>query len=278
LKTVFYRIFQSSPGILFELLGRSPDLAQEYQFESVEVKQVSFRLDGVFLPKPDAVEQTVIFLEVQFQEDPEFYHRLIAEIHLFLKLHPTTVDWMAVVIFPKRSVEPAEFRLFRNLILSDQVHRIYLEDLGSSHDSVGLGLMQLIVMEPKDAIAQAQRLLSRTQQRAIADPKNQVIIELIETVVVYKFPKLSREEIEKMLGLSELRQTKVYQEALDEGRQEGELSFALRLITRRFGIIAPQTEAQIRSLSLTQLESLGEALFNFSQPEDLTEWLRTQGK
>jgi predicted transposase/invertase (TIGR01784 family) len=273
--SVFYHIFQSSPGILFELLGRSPDLAQAYQFESVEVKQVAFRLDGVFLPKPDALEQTVIFLEVQFQEDPEFYHRFIAEIHLFLKLHPTTVDWMAVVIFPRRSVEPAEFRLFRNLIQSDQVHRIYLEDLSAPSDSVGLGLMQLMVMKPQDAIAQAQRLLRTTQQGVIADPKIQVIIELIETVVVYKFPKLSREEIEKMLGLSELRQTKVYQEALDEGRQEGELNFALRLLTHRFGTIAPNLKAQIRSLSLGQLESLGEALLDFSHPSDLTDWLRS---
>jgi predicted transposase YdaD len=31
-----------------------------------------------------------------------------------------------------------------------------------------------------------------------------------------------REEIERMFGLSELRQTKVYQEAFQEGRQEGE--------------------------------------------------------
>jgi predicted transposase YdaD len=63
--SIFYRIFQSSPGIMFELLGQSPDFAQGYQFESVEVKQVAFRLDGVFLPKPDTVHQTVIFLEVQ---------------------------------------------------------------------------------------------------------------------------------------------------------------------------------------------------------------------
>nr|WP_238717973.1 Rpn family recombination-promoting nuclease/putative transposase [Petrachloros mirabilis] len=37
---------------------------------------------------------------------------------------------------------------------------------------------------------------------------------MIETVVVYKFPQLSREVIEQMLGISELRQTRVFQEAL----------------------------------------------------------------
>jgi predicted transposase/invertase (TIGR01784 family) len=33
----------------------------------------------------------------------------------------------------------------------------------------------------------------------------------------------SREEIEKMFGFSELKQTKVYQEAKQEGKQEGKL-------------------------------------------------------
>jgi len=56
------------------------------------------------------------------------------------------------------------------------------------------------------------------------------IIELIYTVFVYKFPKLSREEIETMLGLSELKQTKVYQEAVEEGEQRGELKAKLEMV------------------------------------------------
>ncbi|MEQ8753200.1 MAG: Rpn family recombination-promoting nuclease/putative transposase, partial [Coleofasciculus sp. G1-WW12-02] len=48
------------------------------------------------------------------------------------------------------------------------------------------------------------------------------LIDLIETIIVYKLPQKSREEIEAMLGLSELKQTKVYQEAKQEGLVEGE--------------------------------------------------------
>jgi predicted transposase YdaD len=57
------------------------------------------------------------------------------------------------------------------------------------------------------------------------------------------------------------------------GIQEGELTFALRLITRRIGPITLNLENQIRSLSLTQLEDLGEALLGFSEPNDLENWL-----
>jgi predicted transposase/invertase (TIGR01784 family) len=280
--SIFYRLFQAAPGILFELLGQSPDLAQGYQFESVEIKQLAFRLDGVFIPKPDTPDQTVIFLEVQFQHDPVFYHRFMAEIHLYLKLHPKTFDWTAVVIFPRPSAEPRETRLFRNLINSDQMHRIYLNQRPVElDDSVGIGLMRLIVMKQKEAIAQAKNLLNRVQQRSSTDPQFSAILEIIETVIVYKFPKLSREAIEKMLGLSELKQTRVYQDALQEGEQtgvlkgklEGERSLILRQLTRRIGDVNLELRSQIQSLSLTQLESLGEELLDFSTPNDLVKWL-----
>ncbi|MCT7979974.1 DUF2887 domain-containing protein [Laspinema sp. C3] len=53
-----------------------------------------------------------------------------------------------------------------------------------------------------------------------SDEVRRQFIELIETIIVYKLPQKSWEEIEAMLGLSELRQTQVYQEAFSEGKIE----------------------------------------------------------
>jgi hypothetical protein len=66
------------------------------------------------------------------------------------------------------------------------------------------------------------------------------------------------------------------QEGIQEGQRNEGLSFVLRLLTRRFGLISPSTESQIRSLSLFQLEELGEALLDFSNLSDLSEWLRSR--
>jgi predicted transposase YdaD len=66
-----------------------------------------------------------------------------------------------------------------------------------------------------------------------------------------------------------------FERGIQEGRQEGELAFALRLITRRIGPIAPAQETQIRSLPLTQIEELGEVLLDFTQPADLDNWLQS---
>jgi predicted transposase/invertase (TIGR01784 family) len=273
--SLFFRIFQASPGILFELLGQSPDLAQGYSFESVEVKQVAFRLDGVLLPAADALDQTVWFIEVQMQYDAIFYQRFFAELYLYLDLHPKTVDWQAIVIFPDRSIEPVNRSLYRANLSSDQVHRVYLKDFRDiSTESVGIGLMQLIVADTIDAISKAKELLTKTQPLSKTDAKFSAIMELIETIVVYKFPSLSREEIENMLGLSELRQTKVYQEALQEGEERGEVRLILRQLTRRLGTLSATAEAQVQALALQQLEALGEALLDFAALDDLTEWLR----
>jgi predicted transposase/invertase (TIGR01784 family) len=277
--SIFYRIFKTDPGILFELLGRSPDLADSYDFSSVEIKQVAFRIDGVFLPKPHSNDKTVWFVEVQFGRDPKFYGRFFGEIYFYLDLHQDTEDWQAVVIFPKRSIEPKRRHLYRANLASDQVHRIYLDELTDvPTESFGVGLMQLILADSEDAVTQAQALLTKTNAQGQTNSKIAAIIEMIETILIYKFPLLGREEIERMLGLGELRETKVYQEALHEGEQTGEARLVLRQLTRRIGSMAPEEVlVQIQSLSLPQLESLGEALLDFSQPDDLVEWLRTLG-
>jgi Domain of unknown function (DUF4351) len=63
------------------------------------------------------------------------------------------------------------------------------------------------------------------------------------------------------------------QEGRQEGRQEGEARLVLRLLTRRMGELSPEVRSQIQSLSLPQLDSLGETLLDFSNPSDLQDWL-----
>jgi predicted transposase YdaD len=50
--TIFYQIFQQSPQLLFDLLPQPPARTQGYNFESIEIKEASFRINGVLTP-PD---------------------------------------------------------------------------------------------------------------------------------------------------------------------------------------------------------------------------------
>ncbi len=83
--TIFYSLFQSVPGILFELISLPTTAAQNYKFDSVEVKEISFRIDGAFLPSTVTLETPIYFVEVQFQPDRDFYARFFGEIFLYLK-------------------------------------------------------------------------------------------------------------------------------------------------------------------------------------------------
>ena len=76
-----------------------------------------------------------------------------------------------------------------------------------------------------------------------------------------------------MFELSDLKQTRVYQEALAEGEAKGEIKLAIRQLNRRFGEIPQNLTERIRELPLNEIERLGEALLDFQSLSDLVSWL-----
>jgi predicted transposase YdaD len=75
-----------------------------------------------------------------------------------------------------------------------------------------------------------------------------------------------------MLGIS-IEQTRIYQDAAQDGRQEEAKSLILRQLNRRVGNLSPAVEMKVKTLPLVQLEDLGEALLDFGQMSDLIGWL-----
>ncbi|MBE9035536.1 Rpn family recombination-promoting nuclease/putative transposase [aff. Roholtiella sp. LEGE 12411] len=271
--TIFYKLFKQFPLLLFELVDEPPPEAENYQFESVEVKETAFRIDGVFLPPANAVTKTVFFAEVQFQKDDELYHRFFSELFLFLYRHSIRYDdWFGVLIFGSRSLEPTSSMIHRALLESGQVRRVYLDELGDLRQQpLGLGLMLLTnVTSETEAVEGARFLLEQARQQS-----EQAIIDLVTTILVYKFSNLSREEIAAMLGLN-LEEPRAILEAKEEGKVEGERTIVLRLLNRRVGNIPDALLSQIQGLSVEQLEALGDALLDFSTLADLEGWLQGQ--
>jgi predicted transposase/invertase (TIGR01784 family) len=279
--TIFYQLFRQSPTLLFDLIPDPPIDIQGYTFDSVEVKETAFRIDGVFTPPtPSGI---VYFCEVQFQPDKLLYERMMSETSIYTYRHREEFsDWEAVVIYPSRSVEQSRLQVVRELLTSGRITRVYLDELGAVERlPTGLGLMVLTTLEGDEAKAEARRLVEQAQN-------SRDIINLVSTIVLYKFNTLSRDEVDAMLGI-ELQQTRVYQEAkaegetigevrgeargLERGRTEGEQSLVLRLLTRKLGKIDPVMRTRISSLSIDKIESLGEDLLDFTQMEDLSTWL-----
>jgi predicted transposase/invertase (TIGR01784 family) len=56
------------------------------------------------------------------------------------------------------------------------------------------------------------------------------VLQFIETVIVHQFPKCSRAEIQKMLQVTDMRQTRVFQEGREEGRDEANAKIVRRML------------------------------------------------
>jgi predicted transposase/invertase (TIGR01784 family) len=219
--TIFYRLFQSFPSIFFELINQPPESANAYQFSSVEVKQLSFRIDGVFLPSSNTPSLPIYFVEVQFQPDSKFYSRFFTEIFLYLDKSPLRNNWRGVVVYPTRSIDTGETERYIELLNSQTVRRIYLDELGTTpQPSIGIGTVQLVVAPEETAGRTARALIDQARLEIADEATQQELIQLIERIISYKFPQKSREEIAQMLGLSDFRQTRVYQETAQEAKLE----------------------------------------------------------
>jgi predicted transposase/invertase (TIGR01784 family) len=220
--TLFYRLFQTFPRIFFELIERPPEEANVYEFTSRELKQFAFRLDGLFLPKTDEPDKPFYLVEVQFQSDEELYSRLFAELFLYIRQYKPPHPWQVVVIYPSRNLEKEQTHQFGELLTLSRVRRIYLNELKPTADtSLGVGAVKLVIEPEQTAEQLARRLIEQARQQLTDEAVLRDLINLIETIIVYKLPQKSREEIEAMLGLSELKQTRFYQEVKQEGLEEG---------------------------------------------------------
>ncbi|GAP97109.1 Rpn family recombination-promoting nuclease/putative transposase [Leptolyngbya sp. NIES-2104] len=284
--SIFYALFQQSPTLLFEFLESAPSNAAEYRFDSVAVKKPKFEIDGVFLPPENQLPGIVYFCEVQFQKDEQLYERLFGESFLyFYRNRVRFSDWRAVIIYPSANTEQRDILPFEDLLNGNRVYRIYLDRLGDIQTlPLGIALMVLTTIAESRAVEAARNLLDRVQQSELSAQNRRGIMEMITTILAYKFTNLGRREIEQMLGI-ELQQTRFYQEAREEGlqagreeglqagREEERRSLILLLLNQKLGALSEGTIAEISALNAEQLEALAIALLNFLGLDDLRRWL-----
>jgi predicted transposase/invertase (TIGR01784 family) len=122
--SIFYRLFETFPESFFDLLNLPPETVNHYQFSSLEVKQLAFRLDGVFLP--DNLNEPIYFVEVQFQKDERFYSRFFSEIFLYFHQSESNNNWQGVIIYPHPGIENSPKSRYQEFFESGRVNCYYL--------------------------------------------------------------------------------------------------------------------------------------------------------
>ncbi|MFY7799995.1 MAG: DUF2887 domain-containing protein [Dolichospermum sp.] len=278
---LFYRIFLNQPGLISELVsGIPPDC--EFEYSAPVIKENETRLDGLLTPVNKKTDFPLIFLEAQMQRDQKFYGRYFRGIFSYLEQYETKRSWQGLLIILNNRLDLGSEIPYQNL-LNNQVERLYLEDLLDKENlSPNLAILRLIIIPKAQAGVEARQILNK----ATTETEYKLKLDLVEAILVNKFNELSIEEIQKMLNLREadVTQTRFYQEVLERGEksgeergvqkglQEGEANLVMRQLNRRCGNISEDLENQVRSLSIRQLESLGEALLDFKGISDLENW------
>jgi predicted transposase/invertase (TIGR01784 family) len=270
----FYQLFLTMPGIIAELIPNIPSDC-EFDYIAPVIKEREFRLDGLFIPQSENWNIPLIFLEAQMQSDAGFYGRYFAEIFLYLQQYPEKRPWQGLLILHNRQQYLGESVPYQ-ILLQEQVKCLYLEDLLPRADiSPNLALLKLLVLEEAEAFRLGRHILEESETQTTFQQR----LNLIETILVNKFPYLGTQEILRMLDLktADITQSRFYQEVVEVGRQEGllagEADLILRQLTRKYGALTPEVNQQIKALTIAKLGDLGEALLDFVEISDLENWL-----
>ena len=222
-----------------------------------------------------------LILQIEFQTEPDatmpfrmadyrlrlhrrFPNKRVRQIVIYL--NPTGSDLVYQTVFEIPGMRH-EFEVIR---IWEQPTEPFLESIG---------LLPLAVLSNTPDKAQTLRQVA-AKVDTISDKRVQSNVAASAGILAGL--QLDKEFINQVLRKEIMQQSVIYQEWKEEFIQEGEQkgaikeaqAFVLRLLMRRIGNMTPTIQAQVQALSLTQLESLGEALLDFSQPSDLVEWLR----
>ena len=221
---LFFQLFQTVPDTFFMMLGLSPAeaaaKAKAYVFRAVEVKEAAHRLDGAFIPNDPA--EPIYFLESLFYRYGPVYADIMTKAFSFHKRNDPEQPFKAVVLFARRTMAPQITGVYAVLQTAGYLEIHYLNELPEPPNSpLSLSILKLIGKSKGRAPEVARTLIARTEAEIADETTRANLVQFIETVIISKLPKLTREEIQKMLGVRDIRKTRVYQDAKKEGVEEG---------------------------------------------------------
>jgi predicted transposase YdaD len=108
------------------------------------------------------------------------------------------------------------------------------------------------------------------------------IMDMVVTIMAYRFDTLNREEVTQMLGI-ELQNVRAFRETFEEGQLKGEelgelkarREMLLEFLQDELGSLSEKNQAAVEALSLDHLKQLSSARKSFETEKDLKNWLKS---
>jgi hypothetical protein len=182
------------------------------------------------------------------------------------------------VEFPDRRVLDFRYRVI-------QLNRLNWRDFARRANPVASALMARMKIAPEDRPRVKLECLRLLVSLTLDPARMQMIVGFVDSYLrlddeeesAYKneLDRVTPVEKERIMEARMSWRERDVEEGLQQGLQQGMSIVVTHQVERRVGPIDPATLGRIRKLSANQLESLGDALLDFSGAEDLTKWLES---
>ena len=257
----------------------SRDFAQWLLGEPISFTQLSpselslepIRADALILLESD---QIILHLEFQTDPDPKMSFRMLDyRTRVYRRFPKKTMR--QVVIYLKETSSP----LVREnaFILPNTRHEYEVLRLWEIPAEKMLGLSGLLPLANLGKTPNRPEILRQVAAKIDNIEGRTEKSNLAAATAILAGLVLSKEIIGSLLREEIMRESVIYQDIREsgkaQGRREEAVALILQLLNRRLGEISSTVSQKIRELSPEQLETLGEALLDFTSLTVLTTWL-----
>jgi len=245
------------------------------QLSPSELSLEPIRADALILLESD---QIILHLEFQTDPDPKMSFRMLDYRTRVYRRFPKKTMRQVVIYLKETSSPLVQENAF---ILPNTRHEYEVLRLWEIPAEKMLGLSGLLPLANLGKTPNRPEILRQVAAKIDNIEGRTEKSNLAAATAILAGLVLSKEIIGSLLREEIMRESVIYQDiresgkaqGREEGRREEAVSLILRLLNRRLGEISSTLSQQIQELSLEQLETLGEALLDFTSLTDLTTWL-----
>ncbi|MDZ8053298.1 MAG: Rpn family recombination-promoting nuclease/putative transposase [Aulosira sp. ZfuVER01] len=231
------------------------------------------------------LEGRILHLEFQtkLQATPPLPLRMLDYWVRLYRLYRLPITQVVVLLLP-----PAPGTVIETaFIVENTRHEYRVISMWEENPELFLNDEALLPLAPLAATTQPQALLQQVIAKVNQlEPRQRPEISAYTQILAGL--KYDRGLIKQLFREGMMRESVIYQEILAEGEQRGEQRgreegrkaegqlLVLRQLIRRVGELPQDVRSRVESLTLEQLENLGEALLDFQAIADLETWFTTQ--
>lgn len=159
-----------------------------------------------------------------------------------------------------------------------QLNQLKWQDFVNQRNPVASALMAKMQIDVQERPTVKLMSLQLLANLGLNPAQIQLISGFIDTYLDLNAQEeiMFQEQLASIEPKQEERVMQIVTSWMRQGIQQGELTLILRLLNRRIGEVNPQLQERIQTLSTDELETLGEALLDFTTAADLDAWFEAR--